>query len=190
MKKISILTILILLTQNIYSQNFGEFPKIEKEKLKDIKILLSKAKEASASSDLQEAIVYLEKANSLEKNIPEIKKKFIQLYLKIKDYGKAKSMAQDYSDLKPMDTEIMYITAFCARKVADLKTAVDFGERVRLRDPNHVKNLINLGQTYLALKNEERAANILQSAISIDPQNQSLIRLREHIERKTNQTKR
>jgi len=164
--------------------------KIEKEKLKDIKILLSKAKEASASSDLQEAIVYLEKANSLEKNIPEIKKKFIQLYLKIKDYGKAKSMAQDYSDLKPMDTEIMYITAFCARKVADLKTAVDFGERVRLRDPNHVKNLINLGQTYLALKNEERAANILQSAISIDPQNQSLIRLREHIERKTNQTKR
>ena len=40
MKKISILTILILLTQNIYSQNFGEFPKIEKEKLqRDLDLL-------------------------------------------------------------------------------------------------------------------------------------------------------
>ena len=33
MKKISILTFIILLTQNIYSQNFGDFPKIEKEEL-------------------------------------------------------------------------------------------------------------------------------------------------------------
>jgi HAMP domain-containing protein len=160
--------------------------KIEKEKMKDIKELLSKAKSATVSSDLQEAIAYLEEANSLEKNIPEIKKKFIQLYLKIKDYGKAKSMARDYSELKPMDTEIMYITAFCARKVADLKTAIDFGERVRLRDPNHVKNLINLGQTYLASKNYERAENILNSAIGIDPENPSLVRLLEHIRKKQN----
>ena len=40
MKKISILSILILITQNIYSQNFGEFPKIEKEKLqRDLDLL-------------------------------------------------------------------------------------------------------------------------------------------------------
>lgn len=40
MKKISILTFLILLTQNIYSQNFGDFPKIEKEKLhRDLDLL-------------------------------------------------------------------------------------------------------------------------------------------------------
>lgn len=155
--------------------------KLEGEKLKDIKSLLSKAKSATESSDLQEAISYLEEANSLDKNIPEIKKKFIQLYLKIKDYGKAKVMARDYSELKPMDTEIMYVTAFCARKVADLKTAIDFGERVRLRDPNHIKNLINLGHAYIASKNFERALNIMNSAIAIDPENQSLLKLREHI---------
>ncbi|MDZ4727167.1 MAG: SpoIIE family protein phosphatase [Leptospira sp.] len=158
--------------------------RIEKEKLKDIQDLLTKAKEATVSSDLQEAISYLEEANSLEKNIPEIKKKFIQLYLKIKDYGKAKSMAKDYSAMKPMDTEIMYVTAFCARKVADLKTAIDFGERVRLRDPHHVKNLLNLGQTYLAEKNYVRAEIILSSALMIDPQNSSLLRLLEHIRKK------
>jgi hypothetical protein len=40
MNKISILIILILLTQNIYAQNFGEFPKIEKEKLqRDLDLL-------------------------------------------------------------------------------------------------------------------------------------------------------
>ena len=40
MKKISILTFIILLTQNIYSQNFGDFPKIEKEKLlRDLDLL-------------------------------------------------------------------------------------------------------------------------------------------------------
>lgn len=40
MKKISILILLILLTQNIYSQNFGDFPKIEKEKLhRDLDLL-------------------------------------------------------------------------------------------------------------------------------------------------------
>lgn len=158
--------------------------KIEKEKLKEIQNLLLKAKEASDSADLQEAVTYLEKAHSLEENIPEIKKKFIQLYLKLKDYGKAKKMAKDYSVLRPMDTEIMYITAFCARKVADIKTAIDFGERVRLRDPNHVKNLINLGQTYLADKNYARAENILSSALELDPENPSLLRLIEHIRKK------
>lgn len=158
--------------------------KIEKDKLREIQSLLAKAKEASDSSDLQEAVTYLEKAHSLEENIPEIKKKFIQLYLKLKDYGKAKKMAKDYSILRPMDTEIMYITAFCARKVADIKTAIDFGERVRLRDPNHVKNLINLGQTYLADKNYARAENILSSALELDPENPSLVRLIEHIRKK------
>ncbi len=158
--------------------------KVEGEKLKDIKNLLSKAKTASESADLQEAISYLELANSLDKNIPEIKKKFIQLSLKIKDYGKAKVMARDYSELKPMDTEIMYVTAFCARKVADLNTAIDFGERVRLRDPAHLKNLINLGQAYLASKNYDRALIILNSALAIDPENHSLMRLKEHIQRK------
>lgn len=40
MKKISILVLLILLTQNSYSQNFGDFPKIEKEKLhRDLDLL-------------------------------------------------------------------------------------------------------------------------------------------------------
>ncbi len=95
-------------------------------------------------------------------------------------------MAKDYSLLKPMDTEIMYITAFCARKVADIKTAIDFGERVRLRDPNHVKNLINLGQTYLADKNLSRAENILSSALELDPENPSLQRLLDHIRKKQN----
>lgn len=158
--------------------------KIERDKLREIQSLLSKAKEASESQDLQEAVSYLEKANSLEENIPEIKKKFIQLYLKLKDYGSAKKMAKDYSALRPMDTEIMYITAFCARKVADLKTAIDFGERVRLRDPGHVKNLINLGQTYLADKNYQRAENILTSALALDPENPSLLRLVDHIRKK------
>lgn len=160
--------------------------KIEKERLKEIQALLLKAKEASESSDLQEAVAYLEEANSLEENIPEIKKKFIQLYLKLKDYGNAKKMAKDYSLLRPMDTEIMYITAFCARKVADVKTAIDFGERVRLRDPGHVKNLINLGQTYLADKNMDRAENILSSALELDPENPSLERLLDHIRKKQN----
>ncbi|MDF3818777.1 SpoIIE family protein phosphatase [Leptospira sp. 96542] len=158
--------------------------KIEKEKLKEIQNLLGKAKDASNSQDLQEAVAYLEQAHSLEENIPEIKKKFIQLYLKLKDYGNAKKMAKDYSALKPMDTEIMYITAFCARKVADLKTAIDFGERVRLRDPAHVKNLINLGQTYLSEKNYARAENILTSALALEPENPSLLRLVEHIRKK------
>ncbi|TGN08435.1 SpoIIE family protein phosphatase [Leptospira ilyithenensis] len=161
-----------------------EKARIEKEKLKEIQSLLGKAKQASDSQDLQEAVAYLEEANSLEANIPEIKKKFIQLYLKLKDYGKAKSLARDYSELKPMDTEIMYVTAFCARKVADLKTAVDFGERVRLRDPQHVKNLINLGQTYLAEKNYVRAEIILTAAVVLDPENPSLARLLDHIRKK------
>lgn len=40
MKKILILTFIILLTQNIYSQNFGDFPKIEKEELlRDLDLL-------------------------------------------------------------------------------------------------------------------------------------------------------
>ncbi|GBF49241.1 stage II sporulation protein E [Leptospira ryugenii] len=158
--------------------------RVERERLKEVQSLLLKAREATESKDLKEAISYLEQAHSLEVNIPEIKKKFIQLYLKNKDFEKVKRIARDYSEIKPMDTEIMYVTAYSARKVGDLKTAIDFGERVRLRDPQHVKNLLNLGQAYLADRNFVRAEIILNAAWALDSENPSLEKLLEHVRKK------
>ncbi len=157
---------------------------IENEKLNEIKALIAKAKEASESEETQEALIYLEKARSLDQNIPEVKKKFIQMYLKLKDYSSAKTLAKEYSDRRPVDTEIMYVTAYCARKTSDLKTAIDFGERVKLRDPSHVKNLVNLGQSYLSLRNFKRSESILKNAIALDPTNANIIRLLDHVRKK------
>lgn len=160
--------------------------KIHDEQKQRIKELLHRAKETSQNKDVAEAITYLQEAENLDSRIPEVKKNFVKLFLKLKDYSKAARYAEDYLNIKPVDKEILYVASFSARKAGQLKKALDFGERLRLREPNHFKNLMNLAQVYIALKNYERAMYMVQSALHLEPENEAVLRIRDVLRKNWN----
>ncbi|TGL64318.1 SpoIIE family protein phosphatase [Leptospira sarikeiensis] len=149
------------------------------EKRQRIKELLRNAKETFLNKDTQEALSYLEEAESLDSRVPEVKKNFVKLFLKLKDYQKVARYAEDYFKINPIDNEILYVASFAARKVGQIRKALDFSERLRLREPAHIKNLANLAEIYIAIKNFDRAASILKDADKLESNNESILKVKE-----------
>ncbi|XDD50167.1 SpoIIE family protein phosphatase [Leptospira sp. WS92.C1] len=148
----------------------------EKERVRE---LLRKAKEGANNKEIEEAISYLEEAETLNDQIPEVKKLFVSLFLKKKDYRNAAIYAEDYLNLKPVDKEILYIASTAARRSGSFQKALDFGERLKLREPNHIKNLVNLAQIYIALKNYKRAIEMVEIALGVDPNHEAILKIQD-----------
>jgi hypothetical protein len=47
--------------------------------------------------------------------------------------------------------------SYAYKKVKNFKEAIKAGERVRLREPGHIRNLVNLAHCYFRMKDMERA---------------------------------
>ncbi|EQA45340.1 SpoIIE-like protein phosphatase domain protein [Leptospira broomii serovar Hurstbridge str. 5399] len=157
-------------------QNVKDNEKAQREKVLEF---LRQAKERANNKDIKEALSFLEEAEMIDSRIPEVKKNFVRLFIKMKNYPKAVLYAEDYLNIKPVDKEILYVASFAARKAGDLGKAQDFGERLYLREPEHLKNLINLAQTYIALKNYERAVKMTIAAQILDSENEIILRIRD-----------
>lgn len=158
--------------------------KLHDEQKQKVRELLKKAKDTSKNKEIEEAISFLQEAEALDSRIPEVKRNFVKLFLQLKDYSKAAHYAEDYLNLKPVDKEILYVASYSARKAGQFQKALDFGERLRLREPDHFKNLMNLAQIYIAMKNQERAMTIIQAALHLEPENEAVLRIRDML-RKT-----
>ena len=110
--------------------------------------------------------------------------KFIIIaYIRLKQYEKAISLTLDYLDLLPADTIMFYYLAYAYRKNKNLLDSIDIGERVRLRNPYHLKNLINLIQSYASSGNLPRALEILDATLKLQPENEKVQRLKMQIEK-------
>ncbi len=69
-----------------------------------------------------------------------------------------------YCDLAPLDTEALRETARAAAQAGQLEVAADFGERFRLRLPDHLDNLVELADTYRRLGNFARTRMLVDLA--------------------------
>lgn len=89
-----------------------------------------------------------------------------------KDFPGALKEFQKAFENDPSDLESLYMLSFLNRRLgtkkSDIETAADYGERVRMRDPSHVRNLLNLAECYRILSNP-RAEKIAKEVIEKDP---------------------
>ena len=59
--------------------------------------------------------------------------------------------------------------------------AADYGEQLMLRDPNLVKNLINLSDVYKNLNMITRARELIEKALKIEPENSKGLQVQKSI---------
>ncbi|EOQ89011.1 SpoIIE-like protein phosphatase domain protein [Leptospira yanagawae serovar Saopaulo str. Sao Paulo = ATCC 700523] len=77
------------------------------------------------------------------------------------------------------DNEILLQLSFAYRKSKNIKKAIELGERLRARDPKHIRNLINLVECYRLVGNLERAKKIFSRLAALSPEHPQVVKLRE-----------
>lgn len=97
-------------------------------------------------------------------------------------YAEALTHVSAYLTRKPADTEIMYLAAVLQRRLGVMEEAIDFGERVRLRNPDHARNLINLARAHAQVGNHKRCGKIVQEVLVLEPDNSFALRLKKQLE--------
>ena len=87
----------------------------------------------------------------------ETARKRITALIHEKNFTQAALEAEDHLTLNPSDTECIFLLSYSYKKLQKFKEAIKSGERVRLREPGHVRNLVNLAHCYFRMKDIDRA---------------------------------
>lgn len=101
--------------------------------------------------------------------------------IKEKNYKEALDAAETYCQIRPGDTEMLFAVSVAAAKSGDLIKATDYGERVRLRDPENTRFLVHLARVYASRSVYGRAGNLIDEVMEVDPQNEKARQLRDQL---------
>ena len=140
------------------------------EKLKFIQSNLINSKFESIETKLLE----LYESNT---NNKEILKELVRFFLKKKDFKQAAFFSEKILYYFPTESEYIYFSSYSYKMIKEFDKAIDLGERLKLRDPFNIKNLLNLIDTYRFIGNYERAKKLLLKAKKIEPTNTNLNKL-------------
>ncbi|MCE9599965.1 MAG: SpoIIE family protein phosphatase [Spirochaetia bacterium] len=142
-----------------------------------------RAKQFASGKQFAEAVHVLDEALEMDSKSLKTIRMLVRILLDQKDFEAAFAHAEDYIYLKPLDTDMIYLAAYLCKKLKRPQDAVEFGERVRLRAPRFVRNLINLAEVHRSLRNLNRARKLVGEALRIEPENPRAIRLRDVVTR-------
>ncbi len=144
----------------------------------DIDSLLQQALNARQNGNLNTALIAVEKAYKLNDTDLKVLKELVQIHALIKNYTKASEIAEIYINLCPVDTNFLYTASFCLKKAGNLKKSADISERVFIREPQMVKNLVNLAHVYMQMKDYKRSELYLGKALKLDKKNKNALSIK------------
>jgi tetratricopeptide (TPR) repeat protein len=91
---------------------------------------------------------------------PAITNLLVKIALNMKAYDLACHFADELLQIASGKSESLLLASIAHNKAGHLERAADLGERLRLRNPSHFRNLINLVDIYVSLKSG-RASKLL-----------------------------
>lgn len=89
--------------------------------------------------------------------------------LKHNDYNAAVSWAEQAAKAAPQDAELWFLLGYCARLASRYQVSVDAYHRGLQRQPNSVRGLAGLAQSYTKMGREAEARQTLLRVIEADP---------------------
>ncbi len=110
---------------------------------------------------------------------PEALYHLVRIQLKKKDFAAAAKYGLQYLQYFPLNNNYLFLTSFALKRSNQFDLACDLGERLRLREPNDVKNLINLADSYRHNHNLARSFFLVQAAIKLEPENAQALKLKQ-----------
>ncbi len=142
--------------------------------------ILRLAQEAFIEKRYERAVHIIESELSIP-HLPEIWMILIRSLIKSKKYPEAQVYSCRFIAMHPGYTEFIYYAALSSFYARKMNLAADIGERLRLRQPGNIKNLILLAEIYRAMKNPSRAEKMLQEVLNVEPDNTKAREIQEKI---------
>jgi len=139
------------------------------------------AKKQWASGEKQKGLELLEKAEAVDGRHPEVLRLMVKMAMRIPDYDMASRLSEKYLERYPFDSRMLLIASFCFKKAKRYGDAVDTGERLRLREPDNLENLVLLAEVYFRINDFRRAEVLLEEAIARNPGFTRALRLRDKL---------
>lgn len=139
--------------------------------------LPSSIKELIDSGEYPEAYQELEK---ISWEHPSALQAGVWLSGKLKDYRTSAMLARRLIEIDPTDSVALFRCSLAHKKIGRLDEAIDYGERCRLRLPEHATNLANLADCHRLKGNLRRASQLAHRALNL---NQELNAARQIIEK-------
>ena len=86
-----------------------------------------------------------------------------------KEYGQATRLFEAYTDQRPDNPWGHYMLGLSAWKAGDLSRAEDGFDGALIRDPKHVRSLVNLSRVLVESGQPEKALSTIEKAVELDP---------------------
>ncbi|MBI3396438.1 MAG: SpoIIE family protein phosphatase, partial [Spirochaetia bacterium] len=144
----------------------------------DVKKLVAQAAEAYRSGARDEARRILEEA-AVKSPFPMVLTPLARILARSGDFPKASEYAARSLERDPSDTKLMFLASFAMKKCRRLEEGARMGERVRVRMPRFVRNLVNLCELHILSGNMKRAEELITDIFTIDADNVRAAALRD-----------
>ena len=149
----------------------GEIPEAPAKEVDKHSQLSRDGLEALRDGNLDEAQELLQRAYLENPSSKRIVRALAQFFINQKNYKSAAVFYERYTEIVPGDTMALYYTSYACKRGGEYVKAIIFADRCRLRDPEHLNNLINLADVY-RLKGEKREGRkVLDEINKISPNN-------------------
>ncbi|MEM7181843.1 MAG: SpoIIE family protein phosphatase [Spirochaetota bacterium] len=143
---------------------------------------LSLAKNLLLDKKVEQAIEQLETAYEELDHEKEIQIHLIKLYLKVKNYQRAEELFTEYLKNNQTDTAMLLKASYCMKMNRNFTRAIEVAERVRLREPFNLRNLIHLADMYAYRHNFSKAKKMLGKIRDIEPENANAQKIQNKID--------
>lgn len=101
-----------------------------------------------------------------------------------REFSQAVKNFEELFFIDPSDSELMYQASYAAKMAKKISLAIEWGERVYLRNPLNSKNLVNLVNSHLIQNNIPRAKRLLLKLEKLSCEQEKLSKLKEILSRK------
>ena len=81
----------------------------------------------------------------------------------------------------PQLTNFLYEMSLACKQLGQYEKAIDYAERLRLRDAKNISNLLVLIESYHGLGRKERAKSILDACLKARPEDVRFLKLKEEM---------
>ncbi|MCB1139342.1 MAG: SpoIIE family protein phosphatase, partial [Leptospiraceae bacterium] len=89
---------------------------------------------------------------------------------KLNDYDTSAMLYRRLVQMDPAAALHLFRCSLACKKAGRMKEAIDYGERCRLRMPDHARNLANLADCYRLMGQTERSSLLARRALSMEPE--------------------
>ncbi|MCB1179046.1 MAG: SpoIIE family protein phosphatase, partial [Leptospiraceae bacterium] len=114
----------------------------------------------------------------------QILKFLVKIYYESKDFENVCKYIERYIELNPSDSELIFLAAYCFKKIGNFTMGIAFGERYRIRHPDVIRNFVNLAELYYLDKKFDRARKMVQKVLNYDSENEKALKILDLINTK------